>query len=319
MEKELLLDKIKGTIYGQAIGDALGLGTEFMDDDEMAWKYPNGITHYSDIYQDRHRRRWKIGDWTDDTDMMLCIANAVINDNGVNYMNIAQNFKDWLNGEPMGIGSHTFKVLSMGDYVERPHEVSKMIWELSRRKSAANGALMRTSIVGLFPNHVIECAEGICKLTHYDPRCVGSCVIISTFIHALVFGKDIPTYNEINETGRQYDTRIEEYLTLSLEEDIKQLDLQNETSMGYTLKTLAAALWAFWHADSFQDGLLKVVRAGGDADTNAAVACAVLGAKFGFQSIPQEYVNGLVYREQLEEVIGGLYKIIDRINTCSNS
>ena len=135
----------------------------------------------------------------------------------------------------------------------------------------------------------------------------------------MVFGKDIPTYNEINETGRQYDTRIEEYLTLSLEEDIKQLDLQNETSMGYTLKTLAAALWAFWHADSFQDGLLKVVRAGGDADTNAAVACAVLGAKFGFQSIPQEYVNGLVYREQLEEVIGGLYKIIDRINTCSNS
>lgn len=175
MDKELLLDKVKGTIYGQAIGDALGLGTEFMDDDEMAWKYPNGLTHYTDIYQDHHRRRWKIGDWTDDTDMMLCIANAVIEDNGVNYNNIAQNFKDWLNGEPMGIGSHTFKVLAMSDYVEQPHEVSRIIWELSRRQSAANGALMRTSIVGLFPNHVTECAENICKLTHYDPRRVGSC------------------------------------------------------------------------------------------------------------------------------------------------
>ena len=93
MDKELLLDRVKGTIYGQAIGDALGLGTEFMDDDEMARKYPNGITYYTDIYQDRHRRRWKIGDWTDDTDMMLCIANAVINDNGVNYTNIAQTLK----------------------------------------------------------------------------------------------------------------------------------------------------------------------------------------------------------------------------------
>ena len=58
MNMEQILDKIKGTIYGQAIGDALGLGTEFMDDFDMAWKYPNGLTHYSEIYQDRHRRRW---------------------------------------------------------------------------------------------------------------------------------------------------------------------------------------------------------------------------------------------------------------------
>lgn len=319
MEKELLLDRIKGTIYGQAIGDALGLGTEFMNDDEMARKYPNGITHYTDIYQDYHRKRWNIGDWTDDTDMMLCIATAVIKDNGVNYTSIAQNFEDWLNGVPMGIGSHTFKVLTMDNYVEHPHEVSRLIWELSGRNSAANGALMRTSIVGLLPNHVVESAENICKLTHYDPRCVGSCVIISSLIHALVFGKDIPTYNEIAEIGRRYDARIEEYLALSLNGDIKQLDLQNDNSMGYTLKTLAAALWAYWHAGSFQDGLLKVVRAGGDADTNSAVACAVLGAKFGFHSIPQEYVSGLVYREQLDEVVGGMYKIIDKICTSSKT
>ena len=39
-----LLDRLKGTIYGQAIGDALGLGTEGMTDEDMAWKYPNGIS-----------------------------------------------------------------------------------------------------------------------------------------------------------------------------------------------------------------------------------------------------------------------------------
>ena len=117
---ERLLDKIKGTVYGQAIGDALGLGTEFMDDFDMAWMYPNGLTHYSEIYQDHHRRRWKKGDWTDDTDMMLCIANAIIKDKGVNLASIAKNFKDWANGEPMGIGANTYKVLMMGDYVERP-------------------------------------------------------------------------------------------------------------------------------------------------------------------------------------------------------
>lgn len=95
---ETIIDKIKGTIYGQAIGDALGLGTEGMDDEAMARKYPNGLTHYSDIFQDRHRRRWKKGDWTDDTDMMLCIANAVVKDKGVNFTSIAKNFKDWAMG-----------------------------------------------------------------------------------------------------------------------------------------------------------------------------------------------------------------------------
>lgn len=48
---ETIIDKIKGTIYGQAIGDALGLGTEGMDDEAMARKYPNGLTHYSDIFK----------------------------------------------------------------------------------------------------------------------------------------------------------------------------------------------------------------------------------------------------------------------------
>ena len=309
---EELLDRIKGTIYGQAIGDALGLGTEFMDDYDMAWKYPNGLTHYSEIYQDRHRRRWEIGDWTDDTDMMLCIANAIIKDNGVNLTTIAQNFKNWANGVPMGIGANTYNVLMFGDYVEHPLDVSRKVWEMSRYHSAANGGLMRTSIVGLLPTDVEHSAADICRLTHYDPRCVGSCVIVSELIHAHVYGLPVPIYEQIIATSRKYDERIAEFITLSQNQDIKALDLQEEGSIGYTLRTLAAGLWAYWHAKTFKDGLLAVVNAGGDADTNAAVACSILGAKFGFNAIPSEYVDGLIYRDQLEEVIQGMMEVINK-------
>ena len=301
-----LFDRLKGTIYGQAIGDALGLGTEGMTDEDMAWKYPHGIKHYSDIFQDRHRKRWKIGDWTDDTDMMLCIANAIIKDKGVNLTSIAQNFKDWADGEPMGIGENTYKVLMIGDYVEHPLEVSKKVWEMSGKKAAANGGLMRTSIVGLFPKAVEECAVNICRLTHYDPRCVGSCVIVSELIHALVYNEKRLSYHQIVDMSRKYDERIVEFVDLSMNTDIRALELQDEESVGYTLRTLAAGLWAYWNARTFEDGLLSVVRAGGDADTNAAVACAILGAKFGFNAIPQEYIDGLIYKEQLDEVINGM-------------
>jgi ADP-ribosylglycohydrolase len=77
---------------------------------------------------------------------------------------------------------------------------------------------------------------------------------------------------------------------------------------------MAAGLWAYWNAKTFEDGLLSVVRAGGDADTNAAVACAILGAKFGFNSIPKEYVGGLIYKEQLEEVISGMTELAKLIS-----
>lgn len=70
--------------------------------------------------------------------------------------------------------------------------------------------------------------------------------------------------------------------------------------------TLSVGLWAYWHANSFEEGLLSVVNAGGDADTNGAVACSLLGAKFGFSAIPSEYVDGLIYRDLLDKVVEGL-------------
>lgn len=306
-----IYDRFKGVLYGQAIGDALGLGTEGMTEEDMAWKYPTGIQHYNQIFQDRHRGRWKIGDWTDDTDMALCIAEAVIEDKGVNFKNIARHFKDWAKGEPMGIGENTYKVLTVGDYEDKPFDVSKKVWELSHCQSAANGGLMRTSVVGLFPKATVACAENICKLTHYDPRCVGTCVIVSQIIKALVYGSQVPSYAEMVNTASAYDDRIADCIR-KVRSTNKIEDLMDDSCMGYTLLTFSVALWTFLHAESFVEGLLTVVNAGGDADTNAAVACAILGAKYGFSGIPQEYVEGLFYKEDLDRVVEGLASVCIR-------
>ena len=51
------------------------------------------------------------------------------------------------------------------------------------------------------------------------------------------------------------------------------------------------------------------MNAGGDADTNAAVACAILGAKYGFHAIPKEYVDGLLYKETFDKTIDNLLDI----------
>lgn len=305
MDKSQIYDRLKGCIYGQAIGDALGLGTEFMNAGEVARTYPHGLRHYSQIVQDYHRRRWKTGDWTDDTDMMLCIAHAVLEDKGANMTNIARHFKMRADGEPVGIGHNTYNVLSIADYVDKPFAASEAVWKANRCDSAANGGVMRTSVVGLFPKAVKVCAENICELTHFDPRCVGSCVIVSELIHSLVYDGRELQFSDIADMAESYDGRISDYVSRAWQcSDISML--MDDASMGYTLVTLSVALWAYRHSKSFEDGLLAVVNAGGDADTNAAVACAVLGAKFGFKAVPEEYAGGLIYREQLDEVVAGL-------------
>lgn len=254
-----------------------------------------------------HRRRWHKGAWTDDTDMMLCILST-FEGGQFNIRKVAQNFKDWADGEPMGIGAHTFKVLIMGDYLEKHDECSRLWWELSRKSSAANGALMRTSVIGLALDNVSEQAETICKLTHYAPRCVGSCVIATSIIHSIVWNNKHLSYDEIKAIGAQYDDRIAEWIDLAYQsDDIAKLDLDEPHSIGYTLRTLAATLWCYWHADSFESGLLAVVNEGGDADTNGAIACAILGAKYGYNAIPRYYIenihNEIEYRQKVNGFI----------------
>ena len=304
-------DKFYGALFGQAIGDALGLGTEFMTKTEAKEKYPDGLKEYSQIIRDYHRSKFQQGMWSDDTDMMLCIANAIIEDKGINLHTIARNFKDWLYApDTRGVGQTTYKVLAIADYVENPQQVAELIWRMSRTKNAANGAIMRTAVIGLFKDNVARTAEDVCKLTHFDPRCVGSCVIISEIISHLVWKNEKLSYAQILAIGNQYDKSIAEYIDKAYYNGIESLELDEPSSIGYTLKALGAALWCFFNARNFEEGLLAVVNEAGDADTNAAVACAVLGAEFGYEAIPKRYIDGLMKREYLSKVINDLMAVL---------
>lgn len=303
-------DKIYGTIFGQAIGDALGLGTEFMSKTEVRKKYPDGLKEYSQIIRDYHRAKFQPGSWSDDTDMMLCIANAIIEDKGINLHTIARNFKQWVYApETRGVGQTTLKVLSIAEYVEKPHQVAELIWRMTRTKNAANGSVMRTAIIGLKKENVAQTAEDICKLTHFDPRCVGSCVIVSEIINHLIWHDEQLSYSQIMTIGNKYDKSIAEYIDKAYYNGIESLELDEPSSIGYTLKALGSALWCLFHANNFEEGLLRVVNEGGDADTNAAVACAMLGAKFGYTSIPQKYTDGLTRKNDLMRITNYLMQI----------
>ena len=70
-------------------------------------------------------------------------------------------------------------------------------------------------------------------------------------------------------------------------------------SRDYAYKILAIAMWALRQERSYEDVVLEIVREGGDADTNAAVAGAVYGAKVGLSGLPERLLSGLVHKDWL--------------------
>ena len=78
---------------------------------------------------------------------------------------------------------------------------------------------------------------------------------------------------------------------------------------GYVVRSLEAALWAFYNSDDFQTGSLLAANLGDDADTTAAIFGQLAGAHYGTSSLPKAWLARLHQREHLEKVADRLYEL----------
>ena len=299
-----LNDRIYGILFGQAIGDALGLAAEGMSCEQVAATYPNGVNGYADIIQDGFRSRWARGEWTDDTNQMLCILDSLLECQTVDPNDIAARFVRWFRHDGRGVGRHTYNILQMPQYAQRPYEISEFLWKFSRCNSAPNGALMRTCISGIWDYRdeatAYKNTENICRLTHFDPRCVGSCVLVAHIIRCELLGQTV-TESDLLALGARYAPEIGEFVRLGCQPEIEKLRLDDPDTRGYTLRTLAAGLWAYNFGTDFRSAIQTLIAAGGDADTNCAVAGALLGSRLGYAALPEDWICGLLRRNELAE------------------
>src|ERR1700693_5122563 len=92
----LLEDRFTGCMLGLAIGDALGYPVEFMNRDEIAKAYgPAGITGF--VGDQWHQ----VGNYSDDTQMTIAVAKALLAADSENLdsimLNIKREFVAWSN------------------------------------------------------------------------------------------------------------------------------------------------------------------------------------------------------------------------------
>jgi ADP-ribosyl-[dinitrogen reductase] hydrolase len=76
---------------------------------------------------------------------------------------------------------------------------------------------------------------------------------------------------------------------------------------GYCIESLEAALWCFFHTDSYQAAVLKAVNLGDDADTTGAIVGQLAGAFYGVDAIPTHWRERLAMRDDIEKMATALF------------
>jgi ADP-ribosylglycohydrolase len=334
-----LSDHIAGCLYGQALGDAVGLATEFMTRKEVVTSFGSDpIPFPNDRHLNYHNSRWMPGDWTDDTDQSMCILDALVEaeDGRVDPRLFARHLKAWASeGFPelgdwigTGLGDTVRAALEHPAFDGDPAQAAVAVRRASRRKLASNGAAMRSAILGCYRHTdlsiVAHNARAIARVTHADPRCVLSAVAVAVGVATLLQheGSVVRLFDHVleqvrsswNETGAKPSTRekAERYLNLASLSDLRL----SKRPIGYTFKCMGAGFWGLRSllnggaTMTFERVIDAVIREGGDADTNAAVCGALCGCHLGYSHLPEEWLELLPFRAWLDTKLCRFFLVI---------
>ena len=248
-----LRDKIAGSVYGFAIGDAMGATTEFLTKDQVKKIYGevNNIIGGGWL-------NLEPGEITDDTEMTICIIDAIMKkpkDAFEFKKRCEANFIDWLETCPKDVGNQCRKAIF------KLINGTRVNVELD---ALGNGSLMRAMPLAVLNLPYMNVIQGI--ITHNNPICSDIIVNYSYLLQDYLYGN----YNS------KYASKV------------KRL----QEPSGHVKNTYNnSVFWS--KQDSFEKAIIGAVNDGGDADTIAAITGSLAGAKFGFKDIPEEWVNQL--------------------------
>lgn len=319
------MDRARGLMAGIAVGNLLGISMEGWPQRRIARVFPAGVTEIAA----------KSG-YPDDDDLAQAIeiADAATAGGGLDIDDLGRRFWAWAETNGAGMGGLTGDVLALygGSYPLRlarnrdtgtartPRgipivEASRQAWGGGR---AGNGALMRCAPLAIRwhndPHRLVQESVLSAVPTHWDRRCGWSCTLANMACAAALRSEKLPLEALLKSAQDgmaaflpalcdygycpEIPSSVSEAATVASRSTMDDLRFDGP-NMGFTLLSLQAALISCWRAEDFESGLRRVVEAGGDTDTNGAIAGAVLGARFGLAAIPERW------RRRVDEIRTG--------------
>jgi ADP-ribosylglycohydrolase len=166
-----------------AVGDSYGAGFEFAKPDILAVRKNDLSTYYP------HSLPGHLppGSYTDDTQMSVALAEAIINNDPWNHKTLAERFVQTYKRDPRN--GYSRRLQSVLESVKNGEGLRAMIVPLSDRC----GAAMRSCPIGVYPDewHVVELARKQATLTHNTREGQISSVAIALSVNYFLFGKGL--------------------------------------------------------------------------------------------------------------------------------
>lgn len=164
----------------------------------------------------------------------------------------------------------------------------------------------------------------VSSLTHRHIRSVLGCFIYLEFALQLLKGADkLEAFHQtkgivndfLNNNPICSDNEIDKYHRILMnpvgDYDIKPFYEYTEdeiSSSGYVVRSLEAALWCLLKENNYEDTVLRAVNLGSDTDTTAAIAGGLAGLLYGFDAIPQKWVDQLARKDDIINLCDKLEK-----------
>lgn len=281
-----------GALVGLAVGDALGAPFEFKGAGLYTSTFPEPVL--GGIGEMTGGGPWEPGEFTDDTQMAVMVAESLLASGDVDQKDLGERFRAWVASGPKDVGISTRTVLTAAT---DPVTAAAAYFEQHPKGAAGNGSLMRTVPAALFfagegTEATMAAARAISAVTHGDPAAGEGCAIYHELVRRALAGEDplaaIPAVLDLVDADQR--SLYEEVLA----ETWAPADgPPNGTVWG----ALATAVWAIRGATTFEEAVVRAIDCGDDADTVGAITGGLAGAIWGAGRIPSRwttYVHGNV-------------------------
>ncbi|MCL2064687.1 MAG: ADP-ribosylglycohydrolase family protein [Candidatus Cloacimonetes bacterium] len=305
-------NKILSGIFGLAVADALGVPVEFKSRDYLRRNPVTDMIGYGTYNQPP-------GTWSDDTSLTLCILDSL--QNGLDYTDIMQKFLSWYRDAEYTPHGIVFDVgMTTRDAISRfASGVPALKCGGKYDSDNGNGSLMRILPLAFYLRakyvenytenaEVYQIIHNVSSQTHAHPKSLISCGIYLTVADSLFDAKDLNEgiYKGLFKAEDYYKkppfSRDFKHFYKLYNLDFKTLSEEHIDSGGYVVSTLEAALWCLLNTNSYEKCVLKAVNLGNDTDTVAAVAGGLAGLFYGFEAIPEKWINQIHRLDYIEEL-----------------
>jgi len=287
-------------------GDALGSLVEFQSADRIRTRYPDG----PELLEDGGSWNTIAGQPTDDSELALALARSIVKEGRYGAEEVATAYAHWYDSHPFDIGNTTSLALSAASHALRG---GKSVAEAARahasHSSQANGALMRISPlaiagVAMELDQVARLASADAELTHPHRACRSANAVFTVAIsYAIRTGCNAQTAYQFAWSWAH--EHVEDSAVLeSLEAAGTEAPRDFTKNMGWVLVALQNAFYQLLHAPTLKEGIINTIRAGGDTDTNAAIAGALLGAVHGRRGIPSQWYERVLTCRTMQDLQG---------------